>query len=363
MTTIGDTLAWVLPHLPAALVAPSAAARVHALAGTLPAALSHCIYVECRPFRSESADLIIDIDAAAGAILAGANPAIALSAAQQAAPRWAPVIRFARAWTDPEGTLRDSISGAWLEFDLAPGTGTDDAGVAPSLFVDLNDAGSEDARVEHRLAPILDVLVLTGQPASAAACAMLHAAVGLLPHGASIVYAGVMLARPMAATRLCVMGLSRKALGAYLRALGWPGDVAHLGMLMETLARDDGGVHEQPLIVHLDIGESTGGAIGLEYAMARGPQLGGRIAETGLLGTLVGWGLLTPGHVAALHSWTGFSTRTLAHELWPSVIARRVNHVKLVVSDIGTCEVKLYLCAEATPRAELRAGPGPGRRG
>lgn len=353
MPTLGDTLALLLPHLPPALVSAEAAARLAQAGHLLPAALSRCLYVECHPATAGLADLIVDLERdLGGLVVAGGNPALALTTVQRAAPGWAPVIAFARAWTDARHPLHHHVTGAWLEMDLASSGQTIPA---PSLFVDFGAHLARDASGAERLDVLLALLDILERPRSPSGAAALQAALAELPPAASLLYAGVMLGRRAAGVRLCIMGLARGELAAYLRAVRWPGDVDALCARMETLARGSAGAQEQPAVVHLDIGDTLHESIGLEYALARRPQLDGRIAESLLLDRLREWGLLTVAQAAALSGWCGVEVRQLPHELWPSVVVRRVNHVKLVLPGQAPVSLKLYLCAEVMARAALRA--------
>ena len=112
MTTVADTLALLLPHLPHTLVDDGARTRLVAAGATLPAALSRCIYLECRPGSSALVDLIVDVDRDAAEILAGTNPAIGLSAAQRNMPAWTPIIAFARGWSDRAGASSRDVARA-----------------------------------------------------------------------------------------------------------------------------------------------------------------------------------------------------------------------------------------------------------
>ena len=200
-----------------------------------------------------------------------------------------------------------------------------------------------------------ELLAVVGRTPSPGAQQRLRAVLDALPASAVLTYAGVMLARETSATRLCVMGLSRTELQAWLRSVRWPGDEARLRTLMASLADPASGGQAQPAIVHVDVGESIDGAVGLEYPLARHPQLAGEVAESAMLDNLVARRLVSAAVAAALRDWAGYEERTLAHELWPSVIVRRVNHLKLVLSATGALHLKLYLCAELVPRADMRS--------
>jgi len=341
--SLAGTFDLVSPHLPAALVDDHARARVRTMAATLPAALSHCLYVECRPGNPRLADLIVDVDAAGREILAGANPVLALGP-EHAGAAWQGIAAVMQAWNEEGSSLHHAMDGAWVEFDLHGGGAPP---IAPSLFVDFSDGVQHAATWAVRTAALHEVAHLLGH-ASSAQAAKVDAAVSSLPAHAVLLYAGFMLPRGGDAVRLCVMGLARPELVTWLRRVGWPGDVDALAAIMTLLARPDGGAQPQPAILHVDIGAEVGGGIGVEYPFARRPQLSGVIAERGVLDTLVAAGLVTATDRDAVARWAGAERRTMPHELWPSLLVRRLNHVKLVLDD-GGLRAKLYLCAEHVP--------------
>jgi hypothetical protein len=344
--SLAGTLALVEPHLPHALVGDAARERLRATAGWLPAALSHCLYVECRPTAPGVADLIIDLDVAGREILAGRNPAVALHPALGALPTWVRVASFARAWLDDRNALGSGIADAWLEFDV--GTSASDV-PEPSVFVDFSEATFHDASTAHRFDVLTAAAESLDRPVAPQTAAALRRCIGALPPHALLLFAGFMLARDTDAVRVCVMGLSRSELASYLRGIDWTGAIARVAGLTELLARDEYGGQTQPAIVHLDVAEAPRASIGMEYPFARQPQLTGTLAERALLEALVSRGLITAPQRDSLRAWLGYDRRTMPHEVWPSLLVRRVNHVKLVLRDDGTEEAKIYLCAEHTP--------------
>lgn len=363
--TLAGTLAHVVPHLDAALVPPPALARVEAVARRLPAALASWLYLEARlgeaPAPDAPVDLIVMLDARGGDLLAGRNPALALDPALLAHPAWRAAQGFARAWRDAASPLHVGVDDAWLEFDLAA-AGRDAAGdalPAPSLFVDFAPAAYGDPDRAARVRLLEAAVDGTGAMPAPAARDAIARAVHALPDDAAAVYLGLMLARAGAPARLCVSGLAGDALARWLDAIGWGGDAGAVAALVHEVGALDDGAHARPAIVHVDVGDAgVLPRLGLEYPFARRPQLEGRIAESGLLAWLAGRGLLHAAKARALAAWPGYETRTLAHELWPSILARRVNHVKLVVDDAGRWEAKGYLCAFHEPRRPRRATAG-----
>jgi hypothetical protein len=261
-------------------------------------------------------------------------------------PAWDRVAELARRWAEPDAALARAVESVWLELDLDRPAG--DEVPVPGVFVDFLDAGitgGEDLDAAARLAGEALAPLLGGRLPDAAA-RRLRACIAALPAGAFVIYLGVMLSRPAAAAavRLCVMGVEgRGALASFLGAAEWPGPAGDVIEDAVALAQADGA---GAAMVHLDLLPDGGvaPALGLEFTFARRPQLEGRIAERGLLDALVARGLCDPGKRDALAAWPGYRVETLPHELWPSLVVRRLNHVKVVCTPAGVVDAKAYLC-------------------
>jgi hypothetical protein len=90
----------------------------------------------------------------------------------------------------------------------------------------------------------------------------------------------------------------------------------------------------------------------LEYVLARRSQLRGVLAETEFLARLVKMGLCSDEKRAALFEWPGWGWDSMPHECWPSVVVRRVNHVKVLWDVDAPVAAKAYLCfCHEWPRA------------
>jgi hypothetical protein len=349
MQSLAGTFARLEPHLPNALVSGTARQRLTVKAATLPAALGRCLYVECRPDDPDSADLIVDVEASGFAILAGENPHVALVSSQLVSPAWSRIAALARAWTSTASPLRGRIDGIWLEFDLS---GEKVAEAAPNLFVDFSPAAYLAESTAARLEPLADVAWLVDYPFDHAQRRAIHDLIATLPPHAVLLYAGFMLARDTDAVRLCIMGLTRLELVTFLRAAHWSGHMDGMTALVDAIAEPTGGGQRQPAIVHLDVdagGSTRASSLGLEYPLSRRSQLAGVFTERALLDTLAARGLLSPAQRSELDAWPGYERVTMPHELWSSILTRRVNHVKLVQPPGGPLRAKLYLCAEHLP--------------
>ncbi|HEX8691488.1 MAG TPA: hypothetical protein VF746_03540 [Longimicrobium sp.] len=345
MISLADTLDTLSAHFPAALLPPEEYAAARAAAAALPAALTRWTYLECRlGGRPAPVDVIVEVDAAGREIITGANPALALPPGLAAAPAWERVAGLCRRWADPADPLHPWVDSLWLEFDVDPRAGG--APPLPGVFVAFTPAafgtgtaGERSARTEAALEALL------GGALDPARRAALRRVYRCLPGGATVLYAGCLLPRGTRALRVCPVEVSARDLPAFLRAAGWPGPYAPLeAALAQLSAVREGAPARDAALVHLDL-DAGGvlGRLGLEYVFGRRTQVRGEICEAAFLDHLVGAGLCTAQERDAMAAFPGAAREQLPHELWKSLVVRRVNHVKLVF-DAGRVEAKAYLC-------------------
>jgi hypothetical protein len=344
MNSLIGTLRVVEAHLSSTLMSPEARDAVERTAARLPAALSHCMYLECHG-ASDAVDLIVDVDRPD--LLAE----LAVREAMGECSEWQRVAALAHAWRDQ--ALKDRITGIWLEFDHRV---EDRSPARPSVFVDFAAAVYRDASVTQRTDTIVRASAALRRPVDSLMRERLHQHLATLPRSALLLYAGFMLPRPSNGIRVCIMGMTGTELERYLRDIGCDD---HRDVVL-ALVRDLGTLGEtQPAIIHLDVGRDGPSAIGLEYPFARFPQLAGTIQEARVVEYLLSRSYLTKERHTALAMWIGSERRIMPHEVWPSVVIRRANHVKLVVRADASIEAKLYLAVEhvALRRRRHRAQP------
>jgi hypothetical protein len=335
MNSLLGTLQVVSPHLSGELIAPGARDALAHATSLLPASWSRCMYLECRGLN-DAVDLIINVDRAE--MVAGEIGGLALPPSLADLPEWQAVVALARAWRSKG--LSDHFSGIWLEFDLSLDCRSPPR---PSVFVDFAPSVYHNRSAKRAVAAIVRATCAVGRPVSPPIRECLYRYVAALPRPALLLYAGFMLPRQTDAVRLCIMGMTPTELEQHLRDIGWSG---HFDIVM-ALVRALGRLGEpRPAILHFDVGEDRASSVGLEYPFARHPQLVGGIREAPVLDYLVAQSYLTAARRAALSTWTGYERRVLPHELWPSVVVRRVNHIKLVVHPDASVETKLYLAVE-----------------
>jgi hypothetical protein len=277
---------------------------------------------------------------------------LALDAVMLEDVTWRRAAALAREWRDAPSLLAAAIESLWLEFDV------DAHEPRPSVFVDFTERAYRGSPVVDRVAMIGRAVqdLRDGAPTDAMREAI-RRCITNLPTRAVVPYVGVMGARPtdMDTARVCVHGLGVADVLPYLRAVGWSGDEHDVDDVLATLGDSVplGAAARAPAIVHMDVGAAPLARVGLEYTFDRRFQLRGVLAESRLLARLESLGLVTEAKARALALWGGYTTGVLAHELWESVVARWVNHVKVICGD-GARVAKAYLSAHHRPRAELR---------
>lgn len=352
--TVADTIRVFESWMPRALVGRPAVDRLLSIASHFPAAITDWIYFECRLSPPASAvDLIFRIDRRGRAILTGENPALRLADALVDDPIWTRVLAFAVEWSRETPPLRDVVHQVWLEFDAPPDS---NATPIPGVFVDFIPGSNISAVIE-----VLDAM--RGCRATPDVIATLSRCIARLPARAHVGSIGWFPGRGSDAIRVCFVNVLASHLFAWLKASGWSGSYAELGDVMGVAAASVGGPNAAVGMVHLDIGAGVEPVIGLEFPFARASQLQGRLTEQSLLDALVDGALCSRGVRDALNAWPGHTIATLPHELWPSLVRRQLNHIKVTVAPNRPVTAKAYLCASHRywRRSTLHGGRARGR--
>ena len=348
---LAGTLGIATRHVPPVLVAGPARERVLRVAGRIPAALTRAAYLECRLLPGpEPVDLIFRVERAGAEILAGRHPGVDPSRLLACGPAWRAVADFCRAWLDGDGPEWALVRHLWLELDL------DDPGLPgapplpqPSVFVAFDD----DATAALGTDAVLDLVARVVRPLAPSAMdadtrARLRGVLERRPPGAAVPYAGVMLSRPRQAVRVYLSRVPGAAVPGLLNEVGWPEDQGRMAAEVVAVMRDAGA--PEVGMLHLDVLEDALlPRLGVEYTLERRAQIRGRVAERAFLDALAERGLCEPARRDALLAWPGYELLTLRHELWPSLLARRVNCIKLVHEPDREPQMKAYLLAFHQP--------------
>jgi hypothetical protein len=345
MSSLAGTIDVIAPHLAEALVSAAALARLRTVSADLPAALTNRVYVECRATDdAPEADLIISVARPGWPVLASASGPLALGVPIRRAPGWKPALSIARAWGDPRHRLHDAIRRLWLEFDLDVDETWRTSVERPGIFVDFAPQVYTHASRAERLAAAHDALTAAG---GAADCSIdvIRRCIAALPAEGRMPYIGIFPGRDAAMVRACVTGLTDREVEPYLDAVGWTGSPVALGDMLALLSAHPDLRGHAVTVLHLDLAVTVRPRLGLERTLGRDGQAHGRIGDTDLLDALVAAGWCSSAKRCALAAWPGVATRVMPHELWPAVVARRVNHIKVVGGDDQPPRAKLYLCA------------------
>jgi hypothetical protein len=348
---LAGTLGVACRHARPGLLPPEARDRVIRAAGRIPAALTRAAYLECR-LRGDSrpVDLIFRVERDGAQILAGRRPALSAAPLLAFGGAWPALAALCAAWLDGVHPAWSAVHHLWVELDLDAAASPGAPPLpSPSVFVGLDPARTAaldaDALADLACAVLAPVLPV-GVPAHTRS--QMRGVLARRPAGSAMPFVGCMLSRTRRAVRLYLSGIGDAAVAPFLNGVGWPAEqVAETAAVLAVL----NAVPRPPLgMMHVDL---LDGALlprlGVEFTLERRPQLRGTLAEAAWLDRLVELGFCAPERRAALTAWPGCEVRTLRHELWPSLLARRVNCVKLVTEPGRAPEMKAYLLASHQP--------------
>jgi hypothetical protein len=339
-------------QLPDSLVADEARANVMSVLRHLPPACVNALCFECRLAASEPRlDVIVGIDRHTRWALRSRYWSACTPDPAGGSSPWAVVWRVSDQWASEASEYRD-VDSIWLEFDVHGPVATNLQ--APSLFIGLRQGDRAGA---HAAARLLAAFASAGQ----VDCDF-HRCYECLPPGTRIRYAGVMAGRDAVTIRLCIQGMPVQVLTDYLRAIGWPGDTEPVDATNVSLAAIGAPFSSRLGLVHLDLADSLLGTIGVEFGFERRVQAHGVCAGTRVLDYLVDHDLCDNGKRGGLLQWPGHARVDFSHELWPSVVVRWINNVKVVYGAGPSRAAKGYLSASWQPWSEIRGAERPTAR-
>lgn len=337
-----QTLELAIAHFPKVLLPAGEADALRGVAGAV--APMTTLYFEC---RLKGRDMPVDVSQHFSASAGG--PAALLALARRhadSAASWQRLSAFAADWR---------AGGPLVEFGLEHDRGVK----VPALFGGVATGLAEDRAA---VATFLATLV----PESGAAWARMSAAIDAAGRHGLVAgrLIGAMLSRD-GQLRCVFRGLRPEPVMAFLREIGWPGDVPALGTL---LAQAPFGSDAARLVLGFAPDPVAGFGIEMIYRKGdTGESIDGRDA---LLAWLVDQSLAEPERVAALDVWDGPITPMSPGTEWPDALVaedlragfkplvyftKSLSHVKLNISDGRIVEAKAYLALAPAQRGSSGA--------
>lgn len=355
MRSLAGTLDALRPHLPVALVSAAAFDRARAAVDHLEPEVTNGTYFECRlQSGSPRVDLVVIVNLDGGRRLAATGGRRSAGALHEP-PGWGSLLALCRQWTTSDPALRDLIDHIWLEYDVEHGPSRHEAvPTAPGVFCSLRRSHRRACSAPALCRKVLSALeALTGRLASYTVRECLSDCCARLPLESGMPHVGFMAGRKVPAIRVCIAKLPAADAAHFLAATAGigGGTVAEI-VRLASLPDGPGGPLYIPML-HLDMDERHGfvARVGMERQFPWICQLTGRLGagEHTLLDVLTARGLCTRDKRDALLEWPGRSVAMMPHEIWWSVVERRVNHVKFVYEPESGVEAKGYLFARHRP--------------
>jgi hypothetical protein len=344
MITLADLLEYILPGVQPALIPPWHHRALREAAALFPAALARYHMLECRLGSEQPAtDFPFCITQAERDALAGPGAFSLLDPAILDLPLWQNIRRFIAAWADPESEIYQKILMLWFEFDLDEALASSTSPLAaPGFFFGSREFPTDPSAVEDAWFFETALPLFIGGPPHPDQESVLRRILACLPRGAHLFQMGGFLARPSPLLRVCLTGIDPEEMLPYLRAVGYPSDLAGLEKVIAGLA---------PLCriyLNLDVSTQIGEKIGLECQLFDDSLILMSEKEARLLALLEQWGVCAPAQQSALIDYPGIERWIVAGaegdgaKPW-TVLARDVSHWKVVFQPGKPLEAKAYL--------------------
>jgi hypothetical protein len=322
-----ETIRDVFPALPPDLLDHPARCRIEGVTARLPAALTEQMHLECRLGSSKRVDLLVRVDRAEARDVVADGGRGGLFSSRS----WSGIAALCGRWQH-DARLAEAVKALWFEFDLLldqPPAKTP----TPRLFVELRQPRRAPASAVVALFDAIFPLVGLPPPGR-----MLTAALRALPRTSRLLALGCDPTSAAVLPRLCCWHPGRADLRQFLARVRDAAEGERAENVLAALACPD-----LPLVSHIDGRQALAPGFGVELTFQRPPQLRGAIEEGPFLQRLVAAGLCAPGKAAALRGWPQVAQARLRHQLWPILVVRRINHVKLRVDRGLVVEAKAYL--------------------
>jgi len=343
-----ETLQFIEPSVPPALVSAQAFTHIKQLAQQLPTGLSS-YYLECRlTTEAEQVDFLACATTPEGGreLLAGKNTAFPPHLLE--ASLWQRIHHFCRQWATPTSALHARVPLVWFEFDHAESTPS--ALPSPSFCFCLDrtylqrgswsqrqpsqDSGQDKNLAKNGLQLLLD------QPLARQNEHVFDTCFDALPEGGRIIHISAMIARQPSVVKLYGV-VPTVQLVPYLTRLGWPGSFRELAAIMADFCRTNTVDHNTYL--DLSLGASISPRLGLAFAQQQIEQLPGQdFARRALLDLCVQHGLCSPAKRDALVLWPGRLRAVFPGDTLPTRFRKWLD-IKLVYHPDQPLEAKGYL--------------------
>jgi hypothetical protein len=359
MDDVRDLVSAVGPYLSDALVSPSSLTDLERLARRLPRHVAGVTF-ECRLGESDAhADLSLHFGRADGGreTLSGRGVFAGPAAGLLGHPIWSRIHRFAREWVSPQSPLHDRIERLWLEFDVS---GPPARVPLPSVFLDpsVDESWKRDGSAPagwaaglHQVLVGTALPLLLGQPVPRGTDQKLLECLTLLPNGSFPYSVGTMLPRASRNIRFCAVGIPPDEAPEYLRRVGWANSIREVELLIAKF-----GALADLMLVDLDVDESIGPAIGLEFTCRRKDGTADQRLPL-FADLLTASGLCLPDKGRGVVAWPGIAPYVAALGTWPDPMAlpsfanltirglldRVVTHIKLTYHPDWPLQAKAYL--------------------
>ena len=356
MVSMNDYFKVVAPDVPSTLVSASALERVQRVCEMLPPAT--CAGLECRLGGVDpQVDYLYGLPTweHGFADMFSAHPKYNLEPHFHNSNLWQRILLLCQGVITTQSLLYNKLDRFWLEFDLEPNS---NRLLVPGLFYgpkvyseDREGLSSVYIHPVEAMKRALEILAGGAYPQiiwdNIADC------IRKLPRASWITQIGVMMSRPSDAVRLCILGIKRNELGAFLAAINWTGSLPDATDIFSELAQ-----RAEYVSVNIDLGRRPLPQIGFECAveLPQRPVLDQRWLP--LLRFLVDNGLCSPHEESALLEWPGFVTEEDSQERLPAnlekftkllnarykqLFFRVLSHVKVILREKRHLEAKAYL--------------------
>lgn len=345
----------VCPYVSTDLIGAAAMERIQDIAIHLPEKLTSFFGFECRLGNSKpDADFLLCIFTANGERETFAHLPTnknTLPAKSLKHPIWKNILQFAQNWNDTEHPLHQKVDNVWLEFDVAE---DDKALPIPSFFFAPYDSDKNEFLIglESRNTILAGLNMVKAGAIDKIVSQQLLKVLETLPEKAYVFQVGTMLSRPVQTYRVCIRDIGALEIPAFLKNIGWEGDISKLYNLLETLYSMVDRVD-----LDIDINEGVAPKIGLECYLEMDEERDHRW-ET-MMNYLYDNNLCTEKKKIALTKFNGFVYQEITeNNAWPdhlqqltgfiggkykSMYFRDIHHVKLSFEGAVVLEAKAYL--------------------